>query len=272
MEQVQGILNYLDDMSEKPVNYTFEPPPGTPARTGRTVKHEVTIIDGRTAGFQPSLDVEGFMLTGHRSAVGNFYDENEVKRVYYPEMERLVREILGATRVLVFDHNVRNGSKEARAKYGVREPVRFAHNDYTLKSGPQRVRELCGDAEAERLLRHRYVFINVWRPIRGPVEQSALAVCDARSMTQSDFIATDLVYRDRVGEVYSVRYSPRHRWYYFSRMRPDEVLLLKCFDSDPNRARYTAHSAFEDPATPPGAAPRESIEARTIAFFAPAAS
>lgn len=272
MEQVMGVLNYLDDMSEKPVTYTYEPPPGTPARTGRTVKREVPIIDGRTAGVQPSLDVEGFMLTGHRSAVANFYDENEVKRVYYPEMERLVREILGATRVHVFDHNVRNGSKEARAKYGVREPVRFAHNDYTLKSGPLRVRELCGDAEAERLLQHRYVFINVWRPIRGPVEQSALAVCDARSMTQSDFIATDLVYRDRIGEVYSVRYSPRHRWYYFSRMRPDEVLLLKCFDSDPNRARYTAHSAFEDPATPPGAAPRESIEARTIAFFAPAAS
>ena len=270
MEQVRGVLNYLDETTEKPVTYTYEPPPGVPARTGRTVKHEVPVIDGRAIAGQLSLDVQGFLLAPHASVVRNFYDEGEVKRVYYPEMERLVREITGAARVLTFDHNVRNGSKEMRAKLGVREPVRFAHNDYTLKSGPQRVRELYGDAQAERLLKHRYVFINVWRPIRGPVEQSPLAVCDARSMKQDDFVATDLVYRDRTGEVYSVRHSPEHRWYYFSRMRPDEVLLLKCFDSDPGRTRYTAHSAFEDPATPPAAAPRESIEARTIAFFAPA--
>ncbi len=269
MEQVRGVLNYLEEMAEKPVTYTYEPPPGVAARSGRTVKHEVEVTDGRAIANQLSLDVEGFVLTPHVSAVRDFYDADEVKRVYYPEMERLVRESTGAARVVVFDHNVRNGSKEMRAKLGVREPVRFAHNDYTLKSGPQRVRELCGDAQAERLLKHRYVFINVWRPIRGPVEQSPLAICDARSVRQEDFIATDLVYRDRVGEVYSVRYNPAHRWFYFSRMRPDEALLLKCFDSDGSRARYTAHSAFEETTAKPDAAPRESIEARTIAFFAP---
>jgi hypothetical protein len=206
-------------------------------------------------------------LVPHISSVKNFYDSDEVKRVYYPEMERLVRASTGAARVLVFDHNVRNGSKEERAAKGVREPVRFAHNDYTLKSGPQRVRELMGDTEAGRLLEHRYVFLNVWRPIRGPVEEAPLAVCDARSMALRDFVATDLIYRDRTGEVYSVTYNPQHRWFYFPRMQPTEALLLKCFDSDPNRTRFTAHSAFEDPTTPPGAPPRESIEARTIAFF-----
>jgi hypothetical protein len=267
MDHVDGSLNYLAEMSEKPVSYTYEPPPGVPARTSRTVKLTVPIHDGRAIGLNLSLDKQGFVLLPHVSAVTNFYDADEVRRVYYPEMERLVREGTGAARVLVFDHNVRNGSQEQRAATGVRDPVRFVHNDYTFKSGPQRVRELMGDAEGERLLKHRFVFLNVWRPIRGPVQEAPLAVCDARSMALKDFVATDLKYRDRTGEVYSVTYNPDHRWFYFPQMLPSEALLLKCFDSDPRRTQFTAHSAFEDPTTPPDAPPRESIEARAIAFF-----
>ena len=95
-----------------------------------------------------------------------------------------------------------------------------------------------------------------------------LAVCDARSMVLADFVPTDLLYRDRTGEVYSVAYNSNHRWFYFPQMQPTEALLLKCFDSDPARTRFTAHSAFEDPNTPPDAAPRQSIEVRAFAFFA----
>ena len=122
----------------------------------------------------------------------------------------------------------------------MREPVKFAHNDYTVKSGPQRVRELVGDAEAEELLKHRYAYINVWRAVRGPIEEFPLAVCDAKSMERKDFVATDLKYRDRTGEVYSVAYNPTHRWFYFPQMRTDEALLLKCFDSDAQRTQFTA--------------------------------
>jgi hypothetical protein len=262
-------MNCLVNTGEKPVSYTYEPPAGVPARSGKIEKQTVSIINGRPVADQITLDKQGFMLTGHRTAVRDFYNEEEVRRVYYREVERLLKEITGATRVTVFDHNVRNGSKEMRAKLGVREPVRFAHNDYTIKSGPQRVRDLVGDIEAEELLKHRYAFINVWRPARGPIEESPIAVCDAGSMTLKDFVATDLKYRDRTGEVYSVAYNPAHRWFYFPQMRTDEALLLKCFDSDEHRTRFTAHSAFEDPNSPPNAAPRESIEARTILFFDP---
>jgi hypothetical protein len=269
LERVEAPMNYLEDTGERPFSYTYEPPPGIPSRSGKFVKHTIGVINGRPVASRLTLDDQGFMLTHHDTAVHDFYDADEVRRVYYPEMERLVKEKTGATRVIVFDHNVRNGSKEARAKLGVREPVKFAHNDYTVKSGPQRVRDLMGDAAADELLKHRYAFINVWRPVRGPVEQSPLAVCDAQSMTIRDFVATDLKYPDRTGEVYSVAYNSAHRWFYFPRMRTDEALLLKCFDSDDRRTRFTAHSAFEDPTSPPDAAPRESIEARTILFFAP---
>lgn len=269
LERIEAPMNYLVDTGEKPVSYTYEPPPGVPLRSGKIVKQTICIINGRPVADKFTLDDQGFMLTQYETAVRDFYDADEVRRVYYPEVERLVKEKTGATRVIVFDHNVRNGSKEAREKLSVREPVKFAHNDYTIKSAPQRVRELVGEAEADELLKHRYAFINVWRPVRGPIEEDPLAVCDGQTMAFKDFVATDLKYRDRTGEIYSIAYNPTHLWFYFPRMRTNEALLLKCFDSDQRRTRFTAHSAFDDPTSPPNAAPRESIEARAILFFAP---
>jgi len=174
-EQIEVPMNYLVDTGEKPVSYMYEPPAGVPSRTGKIVKHTIGVINGRPVAASLTLDDQGFMLTHHETSVHDFYDADEVRRIYYPEVERLVKEKTGATRVIVFDHNVRNGSKEARAKLGVREPVKFAHNDYTIKSGPQRVRDLMGDAEADELLKHRYAFINVWRPVRGAHRRSVVA-------------------------------------------------------------------------------------------------
>ena len=78
------------------------------------------------------------------------------------------------------------------------------------------------------------------------------------------------VYRDRVGETYSFTYNPKHRWFYFPQMQRNEALLLKCYDSkEDGRARFTAHTSFEDPTSPPDAPPRESIEVRALIFFAP---
>ena len=98
--------------------------------------------------------------------------------------------------------------------------------------------------KAEELLKHRFTVVNLWRPISGPVYDMPLAIIDAASMTAGDFIATDLQYSDRVGEVTSIRHNPTHRWFYLAGMRTDEALFLKCFDSSRDgRARYTAHSA-----------------------------
>lgn len=265
--RIEAQVNYSEATGEKPAAYLYEPPAGVPVRSGRTVKHTMTVLDGRAVKDRISLDREGFAFLNAPTAVMNFYDPDEVRRVYFPEVERIMKWATGASRVLVFDYNVRCRPMAERGENGAREPVKFAHNDYTLKSGPQRIRDLL-PAEAEELLKRRFAFINLWRPVRGPVEESPLAVCDAQTMTLGDFIATDLKYRDRTGEVYSVAYSPKHRWFYFPRMARDEVLLLKCYDSaNDGRARFTAHTAVEDPTSRPNAVPRESIEARTIVFF-----
>jgi hypothetical protein len=270
LNHVEAVLNYLVDTGEKPAIYLYEPPSGTPRWTGQSIKHTLPIYDGRAILEQMSLDRQGFQLTHHETKVANFYDAEEVRAVYYPEVEQLLKEVLGAEKVVVFDHNVRCAPMAKRGENGAQEPARVAHNDYTLRSGPQRVQDLLDADEAGERLRHRFMQINVWRPIRGPVQDVPLAVCDAQSMVQQDFVATDLKYRDRTGEVYRLAFNPQHRWFYFPNMERNEVLLLKGYDSmEDGRARFTAHTGFDDPTSPPDAAARESIEVRTFVFFAP---
>jgi hypothetical protein len=153
---------------------------------------------------------------------------------------------------------------------GRRGPASRVHVDYTEQTGPQRVKDLLGEAEAARLSATgaRIMQINVWRPIRGPVERSPLALADASSVRAEDLIATDQVFPDRVGEIYHLVYNPSQRWYYAPGMTPDEVLLIKGWDSrDDGRARFTPHGAFDLPDTPKDAPPRESIEVRTLVII-----
>jgi hypothetical protein len=266
---VEAELNYLLPTAEKPRSYTFEPPPGEPWSNALPEPHIVTIRNARPILDSVDLDREGFALLQHRIAVKNFYDDDEVRAVYYPEAAQALKQATGADRVFIFDHTVRRrvpGAEDRRA--GPRQPATRVHVDHTAKSGPQRVRDWFPD-EAEQLLRGRVQIINLWRRIRGPLRDAPLAVCDAQTVTPDDLVASDLVYPHRVGETYAVRYNPAHQWFYVPEMRADEVLLLKCYDSERDgRARFLPHTAFIDPTTPPDAPPRESIELRTLVFHA----
>jgi hypothetical protein len=265
---VRADFNYLAPSPNRPRTYTFEPPPGEPKSNIVPEPHSLPVHDIRAISGPVSLDREGFALVRQNSAVKDFYDDDEVKAVYYAEAERLIKEATGADRVFVFDHTVRKrvqGAADVRVG-GPRQPVARVHVDHTERSGPQRVRDLLPD-EADELLKGRVQIINLWRPIRGPLLDSPLAVCDARTVKPDELVGSDLVYPHRVGETYSVKYSPAHQWFYAPGMTVDEVLLLKCFDSRTDgRARFAPHSAFADPTTPADAPPRESIELRTLVF------
>jgi len=265
---VEASLNYIAESSEKPVYYAIEPPAGTPRVSGTFVAHTVPIHNAREVVGELSLDKQGFQLTHQNSAVEDFYDQDEVKRVYYPEVEQILKEATGAEKVVIFDHQVRNLPLAQRGEKNAREYGKAVHNDYTAKSGPRRVCDHLPAAEAEQRLKHRFAEINVWRPIRGPIESTPLALCDARSIETKDFVPSDLVYRDKVGETYRFLYNPNHSWFYFPQLERNEVILLKCYDSkEDGRARFTAHSAFEDPTSAADAAPRESIEVRALVFW-----
>jgi hypothetical protein len=122
--------------------------------------------------------------------------------------------------------------------------------------------------DAEALLARRFAIIQVWRAINQPIRANPLAIADARSIAPEDLLVAERRYPHRVGQTYRLKYSPRHRWFYFPQMRRDEALVFKVYDSEKDgRARFTPHTSFEDPATPAGAPPRQSIEARALAFF-----
>src|ERR1700675_1868652 len=262
---IEATPNYIVDDGTK-VFTIVASPGGSDTRSGGTPDpRRVTIHNGRGKDFV--LDRNGFRFVRHDTNVVDFFDEAEIKRVYYPEMVELIKAESGAKRVVVFDHTLRTADDELRESKKIREVVRRVHNDYTEWSAPQRVRDILPD-EAEELLKRRFAIIQVWRPIRHPVETYPLAIADARTLSPNDMIVSERRAPRRIGQTYAIRYNPKHQWYWFPRMRREEAYVFKVFDSlKDGRARWTAHTAFEDPTTPPHARPRESIEIRTLAFF-----
>ncbi len=265
---VTAELNYLAPVAGKPRTYAYDPPPGEPKSTSLPEPHDVRVFNARSIADSIALDREGFARVDYRTRVRNFYDDDEVRREYYPEAEAFLKRTLNADRVFIFDHTVRkrvDGAADIRGA-GPRQPATRVHVDQTAFSGAQRVREHLPD-EADELLKGRVQIINLWRPITGPVVDAPLAMCDVQSVGPDDLVASDLIYQNRRGETYSVKFNPAHRWLYFPELRTDEALLLKCYDSATDgRARFAPHTAFSDPTTPKNAPPRESIELRTLVF------
>ena len=266
---VAGPVVYLAHMADKPHSFTFPQPPGVPMSNIVTETHTVTLHDMRPMAGNLSLDREGFELIDCPTAQQDFYNEAELRSVCYPETERAVMAATGAKRVVIFDHTHRRRMWDGEDRMpGVpRQPVARIHGDYTELSGPQRVRDIMGD-EAEELLKHRFAIVNLWRPITGPLYDAPLALIHAGTVADGDWVTHDLIYRDRVGEIFALTYNPAHAWFYAPAMRTDEALLLKCFDSQRDgRARFMPHTSFEDPAAPADKLPRESIELRILVFF-----
>jgi hypothetical protein len=273
---VEATLNYLAPGDHVPQVRVYPPSSGRPTVQTALVHHVVPIHDARPGATQLHLDTQGFELHERRTTFTDFYDEPAVRAHYYLEVQALVQELTGASAVFVFDHNVRSVARSARHERGVQAPADQVHNDYTEHSGPKRKLEILAAASRLDLAGRHVAFINLWRPIVGPVQDVPLAVCDARSVGAEDLVETEILHfgdgdivtpRHR-GHVQSVRYSPGQRWFYVAAMRPEEFLLLKCYDSRTDgRARFVPHTAFEHPAPPAGFIPRESIEARTLAVF-----
>jgi hypothetical protein len=270
MEAAQALstdIPYTADTGETLVNETFGPNNIRRRSSGTVEWRRVGIRNGRDIADTLSLDRNGFIFVKHETTVRDFFDPQQIASIYYPEVARLIRQAAGAARVEVFDHTLRSGDESEREARLIREPVLWAHNDYTEWSGPQRVRDLLPD-EADTLLARRFAIIQVWRAINQPIQSNPLAIADADSVAFDDLLIAERRYPNRVGQTYRLRYSPRHRWFYFPRMERNEALVFKVYDSEKDgRARFTAHTSFNDPLTPAGAPPRQSIEARALVFF-----
>ena len=265
---VTAELNFISSDGASPIYYASQAGDRDGAlRVAEYARHAVDIHDARPIRERFTLDTTGFELVDHTSAVTDFFDERQRRDIWEPEVIALIERHAGAESVFVFDHTLRADSPDLREAKKVREPASVVHNDYTDRSARTRLRDFLPN-EAERLMAGRFAVIQVWRPLSQPVETAPLALCDAATTDDADLVPTERRAKDRVGEVMQVRFNPAQGWYYFPQIRPDEALLLKTFDSATDgRARFLAHSAFDDPTAPPGAPPRESIETRAFAFF-----
>ncbi|MGD8477356.1 MAG: CmcJ/NvfI family oxidoreductase [Burkholderiales bacterium] len=265
---IQAELGYLIPTKEKPVYFASQG--GSEAELKIAAKIEprnVAISDARWKMPTPTLDKEGFTLVDHTSAVTNFYDDGQIRDIYESEVANLVKELTGASHVVVFDNTRRSDARAIRGARSIREPSSVIHNDYTDASAVRRLRDIL-PADADQRLHHRFAIVNVWRSIADPVLTTPLALCDATSIRKTDLVATERRARDRIGELELATWNPDHRWYWFSGVTPKEAVLIKTFDSAVDgRARRSIHTAFSNPDAPAGAAPRESIETRTFVFF-----
>jgi hypothetical protein len=265
---VEASLVFAERSSEKPYGYAGTPPEGVPPTRGDYRSQKVRVENVRPIAGQLSLDVEGVAVVSSPTAVRDFWDEAQLFALGHPEAAQLVKDVTGASRVVVFDHTLRRRAEgvDDRTPGLPRQPANRAHVDQTIWSGPQRIREVMGD-QAEALLAHRAAIINVWRPIAYAARDWPLALGDARSIAPDDLIAMDLIFPHRRGEIYGVAHSPGQRWLYVPDLQPDEAVLIKCWDSDASVARFAPHTAFADPTTPADTPPRQSIEFRTMTFF-----
>ena len=267
-DAITAKFNYVVDTGVPPVRYIDWPEMAHNAVEPIYKQHDMRVLNGRPLRGSFNMDTHGFVFAGHVTRVNDFTIETGRKNVYDAEVQALIKLHSGASDVLVFDHTLRVSDENLQKAMDARPTVKGVHNDYTEASAPRRLREIVGDAEAERRFTKRWAIIQVWRPIRGDVMMDPLGICDGRSIPRKGFIRVERRYKDRTGEVYHIAHNPAHEWFWFPRMTRNEALVFKVFDSDERvPSRFTAHSAFDDPATPANAPSRESIETRCFAFF-----
>ncbi|KAJ8474979.1 hypothetical protein ONZ51_g6856 [Trametes cubensis] len=267
---VSTTLNYFASTDDDaPYRYIYTTPPaGKSEHNLGDDPRPVVVHDARGREDEFKLDVHGFQFARHVSVEKEFVDEERIRTVYYKEVEELLKRETGGKRVLIFDHTIRRHPEKdgTLPRNQIRGPVERVHIDQTYEASVKRVRQLLG-ADADRLLQSRVRLINVWRPIGNPVFHKPLAVGDWRSLDErTDLVPVRYIYPDREGATFSVRYNPGHRWWHLAQQTPEEVTLIKCYDSETDRARLTPHTAFWDQTSPSDAPHRQSIEIRALVF------
>ncbi len=262
---VEAEVNYLADMDVRPKFHAQDHGLDNLRLDPRTIR----ICDAR-AGRTPSLDREGIVLVPHKTRVKDFRDQAAARLAYATEIERLILDLSGASKVLVMGgFGLRYAERSPDYGTGVNShPARFIHIDYTDVSAPGLLANAAGAPRPGQ----RIAGYNIWRVVSDPPQDVPLAVCDAGSVDMADLVRGD-AYFD-VGpepwwtfEAFLVRHNPRHRWLYYSNMRRDEALVFKSYDSDPAQPVRVPHTAFNDPSAPADASARVSVEARAFAFF-----
>jgi hypothetical protein len=288
VRKVDAMINYLAPGSF--VNRRFVAP-GQEVNTGTYQAYPVQVRDGRPIKDRFTLDQNGFVLARHPSAVRDFFDKDEVEAVYPDEAVAAIKSLTGASHVALRGWMVRTSAdigprREKAVGYqhqgGVQPPAGEAHVDFLPETAEAMARATWMERFPGAPPYRRFIITSLWRCFSAPPQDWPLALCDGRSVDAAEGIPNTLVVVDEIPDYATMvgpwpkeklgpsaaifNFNPAHRWWYFSQMNRDEVILLKFHDSDRNTAWRVPHTAFHDPSFP-DANPRQSIEVRSVAYF-----
>lgn len=271
LRTVPGVLNYLDDPANSDPSRGLEfHVPHDHLTNMRLKARRLGIRDGRPAADSFSVDVQGFCLAEHKPKLRDLTDVAEHNGAQLQEIAEVVRVTTGAAKAMCIGVQLRFAETSPRAGTGFNSlPARFVHGDFKGDAGM----ELFGFWPGfDRRDHSRVAVFNAWRVITPPPQDTPLAVCDARTAAVEDSHDLTAVLEETEGapqrhHIAAYAFEPRHQWYYFSGMTPEELLIFKTYESDPARPYAVPHSAFDDPSFAESAVPRASAEARVLLAF-----
>jgi len=250
---VDATLSYFsppEDGSKPWSSINPDPTTGERASNWKYKTHAVKIENLRGRA-DATLDKNGFQFFHHPAKHTSFANDEEIKREYYPESIQLLKQLTGASRVVLFDHSELSQTKCVdrgnvyiilcvairRRRPGVtdapdkRQPVAQVHVDQTTASAVARVQRHLPPEEVDGLLQRRFQIVNLWRPMHHVAYDWPLALCDFNSVDRDrDLVPQTLKYPDRNGETYAVQWNEGHRWKHMRGMTPEEVVLIKWYD------------------------------------------
>lgn len=264
---ITGKLGYLAPTQQRPRNYMYPPPAGTPWENCRFLSQPCRIHDARRVASSFALERNGFELLD-AGGIGDIDTEADIP-AYLHVVEMFALAITGGSRAVAFDHLLRQCEPAAPVQSFGRagatpSAVGRVHNDYTEASGPRRRALVLPDVPDDA----PFMILNFWRPVGHAAWDKPLALCDARSFSPRHWVEADIVYPERTGQIYLATHSIGHRWYYVPAMRPDELWAFKSYDSRRDvPARMTPHCAFDDVHAPAGVPARRSIEVRCLVLL-----
>lgn len=289
VRQAPALIRYLDEGDFVTRRYVSQ---GAEMNTGTYVDHATIVRDGMSIRDHFTLDTHGFVIAKHQSAISDFHDRPQVDAAYLQEVEALVQTLSGASCVAAQGWMIRTSADlSARAQQqvegyqhngGIQPPAGEAHVDYNEITGRRAAARVYAQSFPDGPGYQRYICFSLWRTFSPGPQDWPLAVCDGRTVTDAETASNTLFVVDRFPEGDALtapvenedqmiaatifRYRPRHRWWYFSNMAADDVLLFKFQDSDHGVTWRCPHTAFHDTSLP-DTKTRESIEVRCIAFF-----
>ncbi|EME42540.1 hypothetical protein DOTSEDRAFT_155389 [Dothistroma septosporum NZE10] len=236
---------------------------------------DVDVRDLRGQEQNANLDDCGFEVWKLRSSMlyEQFDDPDAINSIYVAEVKKHLMEASGTDHIEIIRVRVRRRHpqfpKSSGEAYAHHQPSTAAHIDTTRDSATTMAQRYGDEVTKASSTRH-FKILNLWKPLRGPVQDWPLAVCDARTVKhERDVAEATILHQDRKNHNCQVHFDEDQQWYYLRHQDPHEVLVFRQYDSRFDSNNGVPHSSFASPATPESAPARESVEVMAILYFVP---